>query len=251
MMKRIILGTIFTLFSLSPGQLFAACSDNASVNGTNSSGANAQFLAAAAGCVVTPSSYKVTFYKIEFFNSITNSFVTFFEDSSGVEIDIANFDPGATAGSVGSGFSLAAGTYSSMKITIDRNFGIIAGAVDSGVGMPCATSSSNSSTIAGTPLAGFPLATSGTFDPGSSAQTVPVPNIDAVNTALDSISGVERTTFGGQLALAFTAPVSFTIPESAKTLPSLSMTFNVRDTIEFAFDGANCAVLVTPPSVSF
>ncbi|MEL0091405.1 MAG: hypothetical protein VW714_13065 [Rhodospirillales bacterium] len=252
MMKRIILGVILILFSLNPGQLFAACSANASVNGTNSSGASATYLSAASGCVVTPSSYKVTFYKIEFYNSNTSSWVTFIEDSSGVEIDIANFDPGATAGSVGSGYSLAAGTYSSMKITISRNFGILAGAVDSGVGgMPCATSSSNSSTITGTALAGFPLATSGTYDPGSSTQTVPVPDIAAVNSALDAISNVERTTYGGQNALAFTASVSFTIPESAQTLPSLSMTFNVKDTIEFAYDGTYCAVLVTPPSVSF
>lgn len=166
----------------------------------------------------TPTSYGVTLRRVEFQNS-AGVWVPFFEGST--LIDVAAVNAGAQAGSVGTGNSLPPGTYTALRVTVERSFALTGTTPNAGAAgplgpQPCSTGGPNGTNtgVAGT-------------NPVS--QTVPIPDNAFPPEGWEEVT--DQTMRAGDA-------VSFTVPEGGAFEPSFSIGFSVTDAISFITTGA-------------
>jgi len=209
--------------------------------------ASAGPLVTAGGVAATPTVYKVTITKIEFFNG---AWTTFF--SGTCTIDIASVSAGGDAGSCGGGNTLDPGTYTQMRLTIKRTFDLKGSTTNAdpavgGLDQACRTSTGAASTTQGT----FSDLNSGSTDGGAATeQTLKIPT-DSNGTIAAAINAVTGMSIDSS-SLTMTLGLTLTVPEGESEAPSgLSMDFQVENKLEFLTTGADaCTVANMPPIIT-
>lgn len=200
------------------------------------------------GVDATPTVYEVTMTKVEFKNS-AGSYVVLAEGNA--TFDIAAATAGAAVGSFASGQALPAGTYTHIRFTLSRTFGLTGSIADAGSGQPCRTGTANG--IAGTLNGGAITGVGdGTTDGAAGTkQSVPIPTGAAVTTALTTMGITEVGGVGGS-AIQMEVAAPFTLPANATVMPSLRIDFDVANAMEFLTTGAGtCAAMPQPPVITF
>lgn len=196
------------------------------------------------GVDATPTVFEVTLTKIEFQNT-GGTWATFAEGS--YTFDIASGSANSAIGTIGVGETLPAGSYSNIRFTVARDFGLTASHTFAST-QRCITETGNPSngTVPGTTITNAGL---GTIHPTNAPgkQSVPLPTGALVTTALTGAGIVE---VGG--ALQQTIAASFTIPANAAIMPSFTIAFDVANAVEFLETGpGTCQVMPQPPAITF
>jgi len=212
--------------------------------------ASAGPLVDAGGVAATPSVYKVTITKIEFLKGTT--WATFF--SGTCTIDIASVSAGGDAGSCGGGNTLDPGTYTQMRITINRTFGLKGSVTDATAGagaQACRTSTGAASTTATAGAITYSDINSGSTDGGTATEqtlSIPTASDGSIASTINAISGMSISSS----SLTMTINLTFTVPEGEATAPSgISMDFQVENKLEFLTTGAGtCTVGNMPPIIT-
>lgn len=197
------------------------------------------------GVDVTPSVYEVSLKKIEFLNS-GGGWVTFAE--GGFDFDIASESAGQAVGTFAQGSVLPPGTYSAMRVTVDREFTLRAATADAGFGQPCHTETGNpaNGTLNGGTITNVGVGAANGTPAGD--QDVPVPVGADVTVALTSASIVEAGGPGGDLMM--TVNQTFTIPADEAITPSMQIDFDVTNAAELLTTGVGtCAAFPQPPGI--
>ena len=203
------------------------------------------------GVAATPTSYKVTVTKIEFFNG---GWKTFFSGSC--VIDIASVAAGGSAGSCGAGATLPSGTYTQMRLTVNRTFGVIGEIADSdaaaAVDQRCRTNTGNGTTTAAGGGVTYSSVSSGTANDAGAAteQTISIPTASdgSIATTVNAISGMTIDSTG----LTMTMNIAFIVPEGESVAPSgFGIDFQVENKMEFMPTGAGvCIAICLPPFIT-
>jgi len=202
----------------------------------------------AGGVATTPSVYKVTITKIEFFNG---TWKTFF--SGTCTIDIASVAAGGSAGGCGAGNTLAPDTYTQMRLTINRTFGLKGSVTDAGAGaQPCRTSTGAASTTlttgGGVTFSGL---NSGAIDGAAATeQTLGIPTDDTNGSIATTINAIPGMAIDSS-SLTMTLSLTFTVPEGEATAPiGFGMNFQVENKLEFLTTVGACTVANMPPIIT-
>jgi len=238
------LSTIYKPFFLSLMGVFVALCMSFSL-------ASAGPLVGFGGVAATPTSYKVTVTKIEFFSG---TWVTYF--SGTCELDIASVAAGGSAGSCGAGATLPSGTYTQMRLTVNRAFGVTGAVADSdaaaAVDQRCRTNTGNGTTTAAGGGVTYSNVSLGTANDGAAAteQTINIPTASDGNvaTTIDAISGMTIDSSG----LTMTMNITFIVPEGEAVAPSgFGINFQVENKMEFMPTGAGaCIAICLPPFIT-
>lgn len=199
------------------------------------------------GVAATPTVYEVTMTKVEFKNS-AGSYVILAEGNA--TFDIAAATAGAAVGAFASGQTLPPGSYTHIRFTLSRTFGLTGSIADANGGQPCRTNSANSS--AGILPGSITGVGDGTTDGAAGTkQSVPIPTGAAVTTALTTMGITEVGGVGGS-AIQMEVAAPFTLPANATVMPSLRIDFDVANAMEFLTTGAGtCAAMPQPPVITF
>ena len=196
----------------------------------------------AGGSAATPSVYEVTINKIEFKKS-DGSYYTYLSTPVTIDIGAASVAPGGTGG-FASGQNPPPGTYTAMRVTIARTFGMTGSAINVGPAGPlttCRTGGTGTTTI-GVYTVSNALSGSGT----GIKQSVSIPT--------SSDSSIENNMNNAGLLLInanevqFEVPVSLTISETDTYLP-FEIDFDVSNRMEFLNTGS-CYIIPLPPTVT-
>jgi len=195
------------------------------------------------GVMATPTTYVVTVTKIEF-QKTDGSFVTFASGSSA--FDIASVAAGQAAGTLAQGQSLEAGSYTGIRITFSRTFGMTGAVADAGGGQPARTQTGNAATQTAPPdFTSIGIST--TDGAAGTLQQIPVPFGTAVTAALTA-EGIEEV---GLTELRTTYAHVFTVTPDQTVPPPVRVDFDVTGGIEFLTTGVGTAIVIpTPPSVN-
>jgi len=202
------------------------------------------FTSVMTGTLATPTVYEVTITKIEFKNT-SETYVTFFSGS--VPLDIASANPGGAVGAIGQSSTLPSGTYTEMRITFSRTFGIVGSVADAGSGQPARTATGNPANQTQGTVSNIGVAT--TDGATATKQSIPIPTGASVTTILTN-NNMEEVA-GNQIRFTVPSSFSFTISEENAVMPNLRMNFDVTNSIEFLTTGVGSAVVIPlPPDVS-
>ncbi|MHA1540162.1 MAG: hypothetical protein ACTSXQ_06775 [Alphaproteobacteria bacterium] len=196
------------------------------------------------GNLVTPTVYRLTVKKIEF-QDTEGGIATFYTGASAIDIAAAN--PGESVGEIEQNGSLSAGTYTGIRITISRTFGINAVIADIGGGIPCRTSSANAVTSLTVPFAINDVPQGATDAALPQTQNVTVP-LDATLAAALAAEGYSFQ--GDDMISSFVPVTAFTVDETG-ALPATQIDFDVTNAAELSNTGAGiCAVLPQAPTIT-
>lgn len=198
------------------------------------------------GVDVTPTNYVVTLKKVEFIRSDNSAFV--FAEGN-FSFDIASATAGESIGAFAAGNILPPGTYTGMRITVGRSFGLTASTVNAGAGQPCRTATGNASTatLVGGTITGVGVGT--TDGAAATQQNVPIPTGAAVTTALTGLNMSEVAGAGSDVTL--TANANIVIPEDDAVIPSIGVDFNVTNAAELlTTGGGTCTAFPQPPGIT-
>jgi hypothetical protein len=195
------------------------------------------------GVLANPSTYVVTVTKIEF-QKTDGTFVTFASGAS--QFDIASVGAGQAVGTLALGQSLPAGSYTGIRITFSRTFGMTGAVADANGGQPARTNTGNAATQTAPPdFTSIGVAT--TDGAAGTLQQIPVPFGTAVTTALTA-EGIEEV---GTTELRMTVASAFTVLPEQTVPPAVRVDFDVTGGIEFLTTGVGTAIVIpTPPSVN-
>ena len=203
-------------------------------------------LAGSGGTSATPSVYDVTVKKIEFKKGSTGTWVTYFQGTSVMSMGSDTTAANTAAGSVAGTAALENGTYTHIRITLDRDFDIKASATTNTV--LCHTSSSATGTLkpTGSPVT-LPQVSTGGTESTQSIKVIP----SEIEASIGSSPRFELTS--SELLINF--PYNFTI-SNLTPLPDLAMDFDVGSSVEILYVGAGgggpaCVALVLPPQIYF
>ena len=202
------------------------------------------FTSVMGGTLATPTVYEITITKVEFKNS-NNVYVTFFSGS--VPFDIASANPGGAVGAIGQSSTLPSGTYTEMRITFSRTFGIVGSVADAGNGQPARTDTGNPANQTQGAVTNIGVAKPGAGT--ATKQSIPIPSGASVTTILTN-NNMEEVA-GNQIRFTVPSSFSFTISEENAVMPDLKMNFDVTNSIEFLGTAPGAAVVIPlPPDVS-
>jgi len=205
-------------------------------------------LVAANGVAATPSVYKVTITKIEFFGG---SWVTWF--SGTCVMDIASVATGESPGSCGAGNPpIPAGTYTKMRITVSRTFTLKGEVADSNTGAlneRCRTvtggASANQGIYSNLNVGAAADAAAAT----EQALNIPTASDGSIAAAINAISGMSINSSSVIMTLD---NIKFVESAGEATDPSgFSINFQVENKMEFLGTGAGaCQVINLPPFIT-
>ncbi len=200
----------------------------------------------AGGSASTPSVYEVTINKIEFKKS-DGSYYTYLSTPATIDIGAASVQPGGTGG-FASGQAPPPGTYTAMRVTIARTFGMTGSATNVG---PAPATTCRTTTGAGTgPLTAGLV----TYTVSNATNTSGQATKQSVLIPTSSDSSIENGMNNAGLLLInanevqFEVPVSLTISETDTYLP-FEIDFDVSNRMEFLNTGS-CYVIPLPPTVT-
>ena len=210
------------------------------------------------GLAVTPTQYVITFKTIEFRRS-DGSYFTFFSGSQTMDIGSAAVAAGGVGGSVGSGQTLAAGTYNAVRVTFSRDFSITATSGASKVGPTgptayCGTGGSTSETISD----GTNNWTVQVVTRDAAAQVTPTSRTLSIPTQADAtINGQSgMAVVGAANDIQVTNVISaFTVLATDTVPPAFTVQFDVTGGVEFLHNDpggtVKCYAIFLPPTVTY
>jgi hypothetical protein len=202
----------------------------------------------AGGSAATPTSYVVTVKTIEFRRS-DGSYYTFFSGSQTVDIGSSAVAAGGVGGQVGSGQSLAAGTYDGIRVTMSRDFSITAtsgaSTVGPGAAAYCGTGGSTSATTSGYTVQ---VVTRSGSQVTPVSRTLSIP--PQANTSINAVSGMAVVGAASDIQVTHSLS-SFTVLETDTVPPAFTVQFDVSNAVEFLNDGASCYAIFLPPTVTY
>lgn len=197
----------------------------------------------AGGKAATPTKYIVTFKSIEF-RRTDGTFFSFFSGSSSVDLGSGLVQPGGTGGRIGEGVSFPAGSYNGLRVTVARDFTASGSAlaVGPGAAATCSTGGAGNTTTGGYTIQNV------NRNGATADRVVSIP--PQADAAINGVTGMAIVGAASDLQMTTTLP-TFTVQGREATQPNVGVKFDVANTIEFLNDGANCYVIILPPTVTF
>jgi hypothetical protein len=187
---------------------------------------------------VTVTSFKVTLYEMDFFNSTTNQWVT--AGTGTLSFDLASVNSGQTVGNYLSGAKLPNGTYTQIRLFVSRYMDLTA--YDGSYYTDGSTEADpNLGDSAGGYVAGLTAGASSNAVLGSTRMSN--------NAGTYQTGEYSQDLSSSELEAVFYSPTfsAFTLTGASKIL---NISFNINGIVDFVESGPNYAHVTSPPSIT-